>query len=202
MDNAITILSDEKTRLENLRVYAAQRLHEVSSVATVQKTCKDQNGEERLVNYINLDMFTPEQKQQFELACSQYTEMRARLCVFDNYVKSMVPQSTIQSYNQYVPSLEEFKDVIIPCNNLEFDDNMNFTRSSIRVGSYNIESSREMTFEQYAQLYTSSLSKILLNSLGNNLSQEQAIQELAKSCSEIYLNPPQSTEELDSDMTK
>ena len=204
MNNVITILSDEKTRLENLSAYARQRLAEVSSVAIVQKPTKDQNGEERLVSYIDLDMFTPEQKQQFDLACSKSTEMRARLCVFDNYVKSMVPQSTIQSYNQHIPSLEEFKDVTIPCSNIELDDNMEFTKSSVRVGPYNIESPREMPFDQYAQLYTSSLSKVLLNSLGNGLTQEQAMQELAKSCSEVYLNPPrlQSQDELNSGMTK
>lgn len=204
MNNAIAILSDEKIRLETLNNYARQRLIEASSMALVQKTVKDQNGEERIVNYIDLDMFTPEQKQQFDVACNKYKEVRARLCVFDNYVKSMVPQSTIQSYNQHVTSLEEFKDVTLPCSSIELDENMEFTKSSVRVGPYNIESPREMAFEQYAQLYTNSLSKVLMNSLGNGLTQEQLMQEMSKICSEIYLNPPQlqAQEELSSGMSK
>lgn len=203
MNNATAILSDEKLRLENLNDYARQRLAEVSSIALVQKTAKDQNGEERLVNYIDLDMFTPEQKQQFDVACNKYREVRARLCVFDNYVKSMVPQATTQSYNQHITSLDDFKDLTIPCSSIELDENMEFTKSSVRVGPYNIESPREMSFEQYAQLYTNSLFKVLINSLGNGLTEEQLMQEMSKICSEIYLNPPQLQvqEELSSGMS-
>lgn len=201
MDNAITILSNEKIRLENLSAYARQRVAEVSSVAIVQKTIKDQNGEDRIVNYIDLEKFTPEQKQQFDLVCSRSKEIRARLSVFDNFVKSMAQQTNV---NQYVEPLEEFKDVKIPCSNIDLDDNMQFTKGSIRVGPYNIESPLEMTFDQYAELYTSSLSKGLLNSLGNGLTIEQAMGELAKVCTEVYLHPPQIqvTEELNSGISK
>ena len=61
-----------------------------------------------------------------------------------------------------------------------------------------------MKFEEYAQLYTESLSKILLNSLGNGLSQEQAMKEIVNSCSDVYLNPPQSdvSEDLDSEVVR
>ena len=204
MNDAITILTDEKIRLENLNEYARQKLIAASSIALVQKSVKDQNGEKRLASYIDLDMFTPEQRQKFDVARNKYIEMSARLCVFDNYIKSMVPQSTIQFYNQEVTPLEEFKDVIIPCSCIELDDNIEFTKSSIRVGPYNIESPREMPFEQYAQLYTNSLSKVLINSLGNSLTQEQLMQEMSMICSEIYLNSPhvQQQDELNPEMSK
>ncbi len=204
MDNLKKILVDEKTRLENLCAFARQKFVQVASPGMVQKTIKNQNGEDRLISYIDLDKFTPAQKEQFDLACEKINEMRARLCVFDSFIKSNVPQATVESYNQYIPSFDEFKDLEIPCSNIELNENMEIKKYNIRVGSYSIESPRNMKFEEYAQLYTESLSKILLNSLGNGLSQEQAMKEIVNSCSDVYLNPPQSdvSEDLDSEVVR
>lgn len=194
MNNAIEILSEEKIRLENLNVYVRQRFEEVASPAMVPQKTTDSHGDERVVNYIDLDRFTPEQRQQYDAVCKQFHDVRARLCVFDSYVKSMVPQETIQSFNQHVPSLEQFQDMTIPCSVIELDSNTgDFSKSYMRVGPQTVECPREMSFDQYSQMYTNHLTSSLLLSLGNNVTREQATQMLAEACESIYLHPPKPT---------
>jgi len=187
MDNAIMILSDEKQRLENCVALSSQKLQEIYAPAIVQRPSKDLQGQDVMISYIDVDRFTPEQREQFDRYSKIVEEQRARLCVLENYVKGLVPQETVQSYNQYVQSADDFKGVSVSCNNIDLNEKGEFSKFSIKVGPVNIESPKEMTFEQFSQLYTSSLSNVLIRSLGEGLSQEQAMQQLKSACAEVYL---------------
>lgn len=44
-----------------------------------------------------------------------------------------------------------------------------------------------MTFEQFSQLYTSSLNNLIIRNLGEGITQEQAMQQLQSACAEVYL---------------
>lgn len=187
MDNAIMILSDEKQRLESCVAFSSQKLQEIYAPAIVQRPGKDLKGQDVMISYIDIDRFTPEQREQFDKYSKVVTEHRARLCVLENYIKGLVPQETVQSYNQYVQSVEDFKGVSVPCNNIDLNEKGEFSKFSIKVGPVNVESPQEMTFEQFSQLYTSSLSNVLIRSLGEGLSQEEAMQQLQSACAEVYL---------------
>lgn len=196
MDNAIMILSDEKQRLENCVALASQKLQEIYAPAIVQRPSKDLQGQDVMISYIDIDRFTPEQREQFYRYSKVAKEQRAKLCVFENYVKGLVPQETVQSFNQYVQPMDDFKGVSVSCNNIDLDEKGEFSKFSIKVGPVNVESPQEMTFEQYSQLYTSSLSNILIRSLGEGLSQGQAMQQLQSACAEVYLQQKKETMSL------
>lgn len=188
MDNATTILFEEKQRLENCVALARERFLQVSAPAMVQRSQKNPlTGEDVMVSYIELDRFTPEQREQFDIHTKRVEEHRARLCVFDNFVKGMTPQATVQSYNQHVSPLEEYKNVSVSCNCVDLDEKGEFTKYSIKVGSTLVESPESMTFDEYRQLYTSNLGSLLLRSLEGGLNQEEAMQQLQNACAEVYL---------------
>ncbi len=187
MNNAVTILSEEKQRLENLVTMSSQKLQEIYAPAIVQRPSKDLQGQDVMVSYIDTDKFTPEERDMFD-RYSRVTEgNRARLCVFENFVKGLVPKETVQSYNQYVSPISDFNGVPISCNNIDLDEKGEFSKFSIKVGPVNVDSPREMTVEEFSQLYTSSLSNVLIRSLGAGLSQEEAMQQLQNACAEVYL---------------
>lgn len=187
MSNAVMILSDEKQRLENIVALLSQKLQEIYAPALVQRPSKDLQGQDVMISYIDTGRFTPEQREQFDRYSNLVKEQRAKLCVFENYVKGLVPQETIQSFNQYVQATDDFKETSISCDNIELNEKGEFSKFSIKVGPVNVESPQEMTFEQFSQLYTSALSNMLIRSLGEGLSQEQAMQQLQNACAEVYL---------------
>ena len=106
----------------------------------------------------------------------------------ESIFKSLVPKETIESYNTYIEPLDNFKDMTIECNNIDLDENGNFTNSSIKVGPINVKSPQKMTFDEYANLYTNSLNELLINTLKNeNSDEKEVIQELQNACEEVYL---------------
>lgn len=187
MNNAIMILSEERQRLENCVALSAQRLRGIYAPAIVQRPSQNLQGQEVMITYIDLDKFTPELREQFDIYDKVVKRDRARLCVFENYVKGLVSQETIQSYNQYVQPIDDFKGVTVSCNNIDLNENGEFSKYSIKVGPVNVESPREMPFEQYVQLYTSSLNNLLVKCLGEDLSQEQVMEQLQAVCTDVYL---------------
>lgn len=190
MENITTILFEEKRRLESCADLASERFLQAAAPATVQRTKKNpMTGEDIVVSYIELDKFTPEQRQQYDIYTKLLDEHRARLCVFDNFVKGMVPQETIQSFNQDVTPLEKYKNVSISSNCIDLDEKGEFTKHSIKVGPMLVQSPESMSIDEYRQLYTSSLSNLLIKSLGNGLTQEEAMQQLQSACAEVYRNP-------------
>lgn len=190
MDNAQTILFEEKRRLASCVDLTRERFLQAVAPALVKKTqINPRTGEEVMVSYIELDRFTPEQKEQFDIYTKLLDEQKARLCVFDNFVKGMVPQETIQSFDQYVNPLEEYKNVSVSSNQVELDEKGEFTKHSIKVGPMLVQSPESMSIDEYRQLYTSSLSNLLIKSLGNGLTQEEAMQQLQSACAEVYRNP-------------
>lgn len=194
MNNAVTILSNEKQRLERCVDYTRQKLHEIYAPVLVQRPSKNLQGEDIMVSYIDIDKFTPEQREQFDHYSKLGDENRARLCVFDTYVKSLTPKETIESYNQYVEPLEKFKGVTIPGTVIDVDEKMNFSKFGIKVGPYVVESKEHMTLEEYSALYTTSLNNVLRRTLGNGLSEQEAMQQIQNACAEVYLHPVQETE--------
>lgn len=190
MNNATTILFEEKQRLEDCVDLSSERLLQISTPAMVQRTQKNSlTGEDIVISYVDLDRFTPEQREQFDIHSKKYDEHKARLCVFDNFVKGMTPSVTIQSFNQHVSSLDEYKNISVSCNCVDPDEKGDFTKYSIKVGSMLVESPESMTFDEYRQLYTSSLKNLLAKSLENGLTQEEAMQQLQNACAEVYLHP-------------
>lgn len=194
MNNAVTILSNEKQRLESCIDYTRQKLHEIYVPAIIQRPSKNLQGEDVMVSYIDVDKLSQEQREQFDYYSKFDNENRARLCVFDTFVKSLTPEETVSSYNQYVEPLEKFKGVTISSTVIDLDEKMNFSRFGIKVGPYVVESKEHMTLEEYSSLYTSSLNNILMRSLGNGLSEQEAMQQIQNACTEVYLHPVQETE--------
>lgn len=194
MNNAVTILSNEKQRLESCVDYTRQKLHEIYAPAIMQRPSKNLQGEDVMVSYIDIDKLSQEQREQFDHYSKLNDENRARLCVFDTFVKSLTPEETVNSYNQYVEPLEKFKGVTIPGTVIDLDEKMNFSRFGIKVGPYVVESKEHMTLEEYSSLYTSSLNNVLMRSLGNGLSEQEAMQQIQNACTEVYLHPVQETE--------
>lgn len=194
MNNAITILSNEKQRLESCIDYTRQKLHEIYVPAIIQRPSKNLQGEDVMVSYIDVDKLSQEQREQFDYYSKFDNENRARLCVFDTFVKSLTPEETVSSYDQYVEPLEKFKGVTISSTVIDLDEKMNFSRFGIKVGPYVVESKEHMTLEEYSSLYTSSLNNILMRSLGNGLSEQEAMQQIQNACTEVYLHPVQETE--------
>lgn len=194
MNDAVTILSNEKQRLERCVDHTRQKLHEIYAPALVQRPSKNSQGEDIMVSYIDIDKFTPEQREQFD----QYNELnrqnKARLCVFDTYVKSLTPKETTESYDEYVEPLDNYKGVTIPSTVIDVDKNHNFSKFGIKVGPYVVESKERMTLEEYSALYTASLNNALRRTLGNGLSEQEAMQQIQNACTEVYLHPVQETE--------
>ena len=114
-------------------------------------------------------------------------ETRAKIAVLKNFIKNSTPQEVVQSYNEYVEPLESFKDVTCTCNNIDLDKNGEVSKCSINVGPIQVESPQNMSVEEFSQLYTTSLSQVLTKSLGEGLTQEEALQQVQNACSEVYL---------------
>lgn len=189
MDNATTILFEEKQRLENCVALARERFLQVSAPAMVQRPQKNPlTGEDVMVSYIELDRFTPEQREQFDIHAKSVEEHRARLCVFENFIKEIPPQTRGQSFEQYVSPLDKYKNVSISCNCVELDEKGEFTKYSIKVGSMMVESPKNMTLDEYQHLYTTNLGRqLLLTSIEDELSVPELIQQFRNACREVYL---------------
>lgn len=193
MNNAVTILSNEKQRLERCVDYTRQKLHEIYAPVLVQRPSKNLQGEVVMVSYIDADKLNSEQREQFERYSELNRQHRARLCVFNTYVKSLTPKETIESYNEYVEPLDNYKGVTIPSNVTDVDEKHRFTKFSIKVGPYIVESKERMTLEEYSALYTTSLNNALRRTLGNGLSEQEAMQQIQNACTEVYLHKGQNT---------
>ena len=138
MDNATTILYEEKERLENLVTQSREKLLQVAAPAIVQRPQKNYlTGEDIMVSYIELDRFTPEAMEQFDIHSKKVKENEARLYVLEHIVRGLAPQIPLN----HLISLYDYKDVIVPCNNIELDEKGKFTKYSIKVGSLDVESS-------------------------------------------------------------
>lgn len=187
MSNATVILAEEKSKLEKLRKYLSQRIDEISANAMEQRIKKDANGNEFPISYINIDKLTPEERVMFDSYMRRCEETRAKIAVLKNFIKNSTPQEVVQSYNEYVEPLESFKDVTCTCNNIELGKNGEVSKCSINVGPIQVESPQNMSVEEFSQLYTTSLSQVLTKSLGEGLTQEEALQQVQNACSEVYL---------------
>lgn len=187
MNNAVNILSEERERLVHIVMYMSNKLHEACTPALSQRPGKDMVGQDEMVSYIDLDKFTPEQREKYDRYVRLFYESLARLCVLENYIKSLVSQETIQSYNQVVRPVSEFKDTTISCNTVDLDKEMNFTKYGIKVGSDIVESPAQMTFDEYSKLYITSLSSMLVECFGKGLTEDQAMSKLKEVCEEVYL---------------
>ena len=194
MNNAVTILSNEKQRLESCVDYTSQKLYEIYAPVLAQRPSKNLQGEVVMVSYIDADKLSQEQREQFERYSSLNRQHRARLCVFNTYVKSLTPKETIESYDEYVEPLDNYKGVTISSNVADVDEKHRFTKFSIKVGPYIVESKENMTLEEYSALYTASLNNALRRSLGTNLSEQEVVQQIQNACAEVYLHPVQETE--------
>lgn len=181
-------LFQEYERLQANLMSASAHARQSYSHAIRQETRTNASGETFEVDYIDLGQFTPEERVKFEECVKKENEQRARLNIFENFIKERVPDNVLESYQKYVEPTSTYGDTTISCNNIELDQDGNFTRYDIRVGNARVESPREMTFEEYQQLYTSNLEAILKSTLSANLSQEEIQQQIEQACAQIYLS--------------
>ena len=187
-NEVVSILKEEKKRLDDIIRMHGDFLTELSKPARSESIIKDSNDIEHTLSNIDINKFTKEQLEHYMKESERYKMHLARRAVFDTYVKSLVPKETIESYNTYIEPLDNFKDMTIECNNIDLDENGNFTNSSIKVGPINVKSPQKMTFDEYANLYTNSLNELLINTLKNeNSDEKEVIQELQNACEEVYL---------------
>ena len=187
-NEVVSILKEEKKRLDDIIRMHGDFLTELSKPARSESIIKDSNDIEHTLSNIDINKFTKEQLEHYKKESEGYKMHLARRAVFDTYVKSLVPKETIESYNTYIEPLDNFKDMTIECNNIDLDENGNFTNSSIKVGPINVKSPQKMTFDEYANLYTNSLNELLINTLKNeNSDEKEVIQELQNACEEVYL---------------
>lgn len=188
MNNTQELLFQEYERLRENLMSAAARTKQTYSHAIRQETRTNAAGEEFVVDYIELDQFTPEERARFEECVTKENEQRARLNIFENFIKERVPNETLESFQAYIEPTSTYQNTTIPCNDIGIDQDGNFTRYDIRVGNARIESPKEMTFEEYQQLYTSNLEEQLKSTLNTNLSQEEIQQQIQNACTEVYLS--------------
>ena len=189
MDNAIMILQSEKEILEEIRQIMSEKFQEVCAPALVQTPSAEL--EDVMDSYIDLDKFTPEQREEFDRVSELFKDARARLNLCDRYVKSRTSSEVIESYDQSVEPLENYNELKMHCNNIALDQDGNFSKYSIKIGPVNVESPERMTYEEFSQLYTTSLDNILARCYVLNA--DQAREQIQASCTEVYLSQKPST---------
>lgn len=189
MDNAMMILQNEKERLESIRDMMSEKFQEVCAPALVQTPNAELEGV--MDSRIDLDRFTLEQREEFDRVSRMYKDARARLNLFERYIKERTSSEAIEEFNQSVDPLENYNGLTMRCNNIDLDENGNFSKFSIKVGPVNVESPEEMTYEEFSNLYTSSLDNILARCYGLNV--DQAREQIQNSCTEVYLSQKQSS---------
>lgn len=189
MDNAIEILQSEKARLESIHEMMSEKFQEACAPALVQTPNAELKGE--MDSRIDLDKFTPEQRDEFDRVSRMCKDARARLNLFERYIKERTSSEAIEEFNQSVDPLENYDGLTMECNNIDLDENGSFSKFSIKVGPVNVESPKEMTYEEFTKLYTSSLDNILARCYGLNV--EQAREQIQTACTEVYQSQKQST---------
>ena len=139
----------------------------------------------------NVSMLSSE-RMQYDYLVEKRNEQRAKLCLFETYVKSFTPASVIDSYNAHIESLDTYKDVTIHANSVDMDKDGNFVNYSTKVGNMSFSTPESMSFDEYKQFYTSNLTDLLTNNLNSNLTQEEVMQEVQNACSEVYMQQKNS----------
>ena len=157
--NITEILLNEKYRLDMCCELASKKYRDALRPALIQKPQLNHlSGEEVMVSYAELDLLTPEQRIVLDASSRFLDENISRRKVFSDFTKSFVPQEITNSYTNI-----DLTPISTPisANNVELDENGQFTKYSIKVGPINVPSKKEMTIEEYTNLYTSSLANLL-----------------------------------------
>ena len=189
MDNATMILQSEKERLESIHNMMSEKFQEACAPALIQTPNAELEGV--MDSHIDLDRFTPEQREEFDRVSRMYTDASARLNLFERYIKERTTSEAIEEFNQSVDPIVNYNGLTMRCNNIDLDENGYFSKFSIKVGPVNIESPEEMTYEDFSKLYTSSLDNILARCYG--LDTNQAKEQIQATCTEVYLSQKQSS---------
>ena len=186
MNNNVSMLSSERERLKNNVNMFAQRLDELCAPIKTEEVVRDQYGEEQTISHLDIE------RMQYDYLVEKRNEQRAKLCLFETYVKSFTPASVIDSYNAHIESLDTYKDVTIHANSVDMDKDGNFVNYSTKVGNMSFSTPESMSFDEYKQFYTSNLTNLLTNNLNSNLTQEEVMQEVQNACSEVYMQQKNS----------
>ena len=192
MNNNVSMLSSERERLKNNVNMFAQRLDELCAPIKTEEVVRDQYGEGQTISHLDIDSFSVDERMQYDYLVEKRNEQRAKLCLFETYVKSFTPASVIDSYNAHIESLDTYKDVTIHANSVDMDKDGNFVNYSTKVGNMSFSTPESMSFDEYKQFYTSNLTNLLTNNLNSNLTQEEVMQEVQNACSEVYMQQKNS----------
>lgn len=185
------LLGFEEERLENVRKSMYECYREIATPAIEQRPVEFR-GETRMVDYIIFDKLSPEDREKLDYYSRILDDVAARKCVLENYIKSNVPEDVISEYNDYVEPIETYNGVRISCSAIDLDENREFTRTSIKVGDALVESPREMSVQEYNQLYTTALTSML----SNGLTSQQAHDKIEEVCTDAYLAKRNLSEEM------
>ena len=187
MNKVVELLFQEYERLQSNETFMSTKMRDAATPAIVSKQRNTPEGEIISVDYLYPGNFSPEQRQKYDYYSSSWKEQSARLNVLKHFIKSMVPAEVIESFDEVYTPLETYQKMTIPCNQIELDKDGQFTRYSIKVGPLFIESPYEMSFQEYQELYISSLQKLLIRSMGQNITEEDAMRQLKEACTQVYL---------------
>ena len=193
MYNNVSMLSSERERLKNNVDMFAQRLDELCAPIKTEEVVRDQYGEEQTISHLDIDSFSVDERMQFDYLVEKRNEQRAKLCLFETYVKGFTPDSVVASYDTYIEPIDTYKNVTVHANSVDMDKDGNFVNYTTKVANMSFNTPESMSFDEYKQFYTSNLTSLLTNNLNSNLSQEQVMQELQNACSEVYMQQKNSS---------
>jgi hypothetical protein len=187
----VSLLYAEKERLNTIVEKYWSELTAAKQPAIVQMEKKSSlTGENISVDYISMDKFTPEQREKYDYLEKKYHAAKAKLDVFNNLIKKLSSQEVVQDiesrYKDISTSIESPEK--ISCDFIDLGVNGEPNKHWMNVSQQLFECPREMSFEEYQEIYTSSMNNLLARSLGNSVTQEQAMQKIQDACSEVYLS--------------
>lgn len=180
MSNATELLFKEKKRLERNNDYVYEHFREVSKPAMIEI---ERDGQK--IPYIDFDRFTPEQRAKFDYVSRRLDYSSSKLRIFEQYIREMTPQSVRDSYGRMGVILYDEPNIFCDTMSLKVGDESQ--KYFISVCSNWVEVPHKiMTFDEYKKIYTSSLSELLIRSLGTGISKEEAMTQLQDAYTEVF----------------
>ena len=183
-NNAEILLAAEIENTKTILSHINDEIKKCTKDATVTKTVKGSDGQDYAMSTIMLDRLTPEQKTQFEVWKERQQKFQSKQYFIENYIKMLVPEA--QNYSPVAPSF--MNSAIFRADHAHLgnvDNKLTITAYSIVINGIDFQCPEKMNFEQYSQIYTQSLHKLLTRSLGQNLTPEQINQALQTAASNV-----------------
>jgi len=105
---------------------------------------------------IEISDFSIEERVRFDAQIKVLNEVKAKISVFDSCVLNMIAR-----YEKAKENSQKFRNLILPCDKFDVDDENNIVKCYISVLGFSIESPFEMSFSEYAKLYSIAFYRIV-----------------------------------------